>query len=66
MDIRQVVEDLTPRLRGWGNYFRTGNAPLRFQQVDRYVNQRLVRLLPSVRGWRSRPFSLHEWPRRAS
>jgi group II intron reverse transcriptase/maturase len=60
-DIRQVVADLNPRLRGWGNYFRTGNASLKFQQVDRYVNQRLVRLLPSVRDWRRRPFSLHEW-----
>ena len=45
-DIRQVVDVLNPSLRGWGNYFRTGNASWKFQQVDRYVNQRLVRLLP--------------------
>ena len=61
-DIRQVVEILNPRLRGWGNYFRTGNASWRFQQVDRYVNQRLVRLLPHVRGWLRRPFILRDWP----
>jgi RNA-directed DNA polymerase len=60
-DIRQVVEVLNPVLRGWGNYFRTGNASWKFQQVDRYVNQRLVRLLRHVRGWRRRPFSLREW-----
>ena len=60
-DIRQVVEVLNPVLRGWGNYFRTGNASLKFQQVDRYVNQRLVRLLRHVRGWRRRPFSLRDW-----
>jgi len=60
-DIRQVVEVLNPVLRGWGNYFRTGNASWKFQQVDRYVNERLVRLLRHVRGWRRRPFSLHEW-----
>ena len=30
-------------------------------QVDRYVNERLVRLLRHVRGWRRRPFSLREW-----
>jgi RNA-directed DNA polymerase len=60
-DIRQVVEVLNPVLRGWGNYFRTGNASLKFQQVDRYVNQRLVRLLRHVRGWRRRPYSLREW-----
>ena len=60
-DIRQVVEVLNPTLRGWGNYFRTGNASWKFQQVDRYVNQRLVRLLPRVRDWRRRPFDLREW-----
>jgi RNA-directed DNA polymerase len=61
-DIREVVKILNPVLRGWGNYFRTGNASWKFQQVDRYVNQRLVRLLRHVRGWRRRPFSLWEWP----
>jgi group II intron reverse transcriptase/maturase len=60
-DIRQVVEVLNPTLRGWGNYHRTGNASLKFQQVDRYVNQRLVRLLPSKRDRRRRPFQLREW-----
>lgn len=60
-DIREVVEVLNPRLRGWGNYFRTGNASWKFQQVDRYVNQRLVRLLPHVRDWRRRPFISREW-----
>jgi group II intron reverse transcriptase/maturase len=60
-DIRQVVDVLNPRLRGWGNYFRTGNASLKFQEVDRYVNQRLVRLLPHVRDWRRRPFETREW-----
>ena len=53
-DIRQVVDVLNPVLRGWGNYFRTGNASWKFQQVDLYVNQRLVRLLRHVRGWRRR------------
>ena len=60
-DIRQVVGVLNPRLRGWGNYFCTGNASLKSQQVDRYVNQRLVRLLPHVRDWQRRPFHLREW-----
>jgi group II intron reverse transcriptase/maturase len=60
-DIRQVIEVLNPVLRGWGTYFRTGNASLKFQQVDRYVNQRLVRLLRHVRGWRRRPFTLRDW-----
>jgi RNA-directed DNA polymerase len=60
-DIREVIEVLNPVLRGWGNYFCTGNASLKFQQVDRYVNRRLVRLLPRVRDWRRRPFQMQEW-----
>ena len=60
-DIREVVDVLNPVLRGWGNSFRTGNASWKFQQVDRYVNQRLVRLLRQVRGGRRRPFSLRDW-----
>jgi group II intron reverse transcriptase/maturase len=60
-DIREVIRDLNPVLRGWGAYFRTGNASRKFQQVDRYVNQRLVRLLASRRGFRRRPFQLKEW-----
>lgn len=60
-DIREVVAVLNPVLRGWGNYFRTGNASLKFQQVDRYAVQRLVRLLPRARGWQRRPFALRDW-----
>jgi RNA-directed DNA polymerase len=60
-DIRDVIKVLNPVLQGWGNYFRTGNASLKFQQVDRYVNERLVRLLRHVCDWRRRPFRLREW-----
>lgn len=63
-DIREVIRDLNPLLRGWGNYFRTGNASQKFQQIDRYVAERLVRLLASRRhrNWKRRPFRLREWP----
>ena len=63
-DIREVIRDLNPVLRGWGGYFCTGNASLKFQQVDRYVNQRLVRLVrrPGSRPNGRRPFILREWP----
>jgi len=60
-DIRRVIDLLNPVLRGWGNYFRTGNASWKFQEVDRYVNERLVRLLRHVGSWRRRPFSLQTW-----
>jgi RNA-directed DNA polymerase len=60
-DIREVILELNPVLRGWGNYFRTGNASRQFQQVDRYVTQRLTRLVGSRRGWQHRPFHVSEW-----
>ncbi len=44
-DIREVIEDLNPILRGWCNYFRTGNAARKFIQIDGYVRRRLVKLL---------------------
>jgi RNA-directed DNA polymerase len=44
-DIQVVIDELNPILRGWGNYFRTGNATYRFIQVDRYVAWRLKRML---------------------
>ena len=61
-DIREVIRDLNPVLRGWGNYFRTGNASDKFQQVDRYVNQRLARLMSARQRKVRRPFALREWP----
>ena len=62
-DLREVVGDLNPVLRGWGNYFRTGNASLKFQQVDRYVNQRIVRLMDRRHHRVSaRPFVDRNWP----
>ncbi len=63
-DIREVIQDLNPVLRGWGNYFRTGNASLKFQKVDRYVNHRLVRLMDRLRRRRDsrRPFTDRNWP----
>ena len=49
-DVRLVIEDLNPILRGWGNYFRTGNAATKFTQVDDYVVFRLKRLMVKKRG----------------
>jgi RNA-directed DNA polymerase len=48
--IEVVIEQLNPILRGWGNYFRTGNAAIKFGQVDHYVGRRLFRLLVKKRG----------------
>ena len=49
-DVRTVIEELNPILRGWGNYFRTGNAAIKFGQVDDYVVRKLRTLLIKKRG----------------
>jgi len=51
-DVKQIIAALNPVLRGWGNYFRTGNADGKFNQVDNYVHQRLVRWLIRRSGQR--------------
>jgi group II intron reverse transcriptase/maturase len=44
-DLRTVIADVNAVVRGWGQYFRTGNAAARFLQLDRYVEERLRGLL---------------------
>lgn len=61
-DIRDVIAVLNPVLRGWGNYFCTGNASKHFNALDRFVTSRLVRLVGQRRGWKHRPFFHRDWP----
>lgn len=42
-DVKQIIAELTPVLRGWGNYFRTGNAHREFPKLDSYVVLRMRR-----------------------
>jgi len=51
-DVKQVIAKLNPVLRGWGNYFRTGNADRKFNQVDTYVYERLTRWMARRAGQR--------------
>lgn len=60
-DIRVVIEDLNPILRGWGNYFRTGNSARKFNQADRYARERLRRLLLRRYGRNLRPGTAGTW-----
>ena len=60
-DIRDVIAALNPILRGWGNYFRTGNAADKFRQIDDYVVQRLLRLLIKKRGRNLRARQVDQW-----
>jgi group II intron reverse transcriptase/maturase len=62
-DLREVIADLNPVLRGWGNYFRTGNAADRFIQLDSYVWQRLRSLRVKRKGRNLRPGEAARWTR---
>jgi RNA-directed DNA polymerase len=62
-DIREVIAALNPVLRGWGNYFATGNAAIKFVQIDGYVWRRLVRLLVKRKGRNLRAEQVEQWTR---
>ena len=49
-DLRVVIADLDPVLRGWGQYFRTGNAANHFTDLDQYVERPTPWAAPQARG----------------
>jgi RNA-directed DNA polymerase len=63
MELKAVIERLNLFLRGWGNYFRTGNATNKFVQMDRHVAWRLRRLLIKKRGRNLRAGQADRWTR---
>ena len=62
-DLRDVITRLNPVLRGWGNYFRTGNAARKFIQIDDYVRQRLRSLRLARKGRNLQPGEAAGWTR---
>lgn len=40
-DVRVLIADVNPVVRGWGTYFQSGNAARMFKQIDRYAVDRL-------------------------
>jgi group II intron reverse transcriptase/maturase len=62
-DLRDVIADLNPVLRGWGQYFRTGNAARCFNVIDSYVWRRLVDLRVHRTGRHLRPGEWDRWTR---
>jgi group II intron reverse transcriptase/maturase len=63
VDTRDVIASLNPVLRGWGEYFRTGNAAKRFNQLDTYVWRRLRSLRVKRKGRHLRPREAKRWDR---
>ena len=62
-DLKETIASLSLFLRGWGNYFRTGNAAGKFVEMDRYVAWRLRRLLIKKRGRNLRAGQADRWTR---
>ena len=61
-----MIADLNPLLRGWGNYFRTGNAAVKFRQADGYVVWRLRTLMVRKRGRNLHAGQAEAWTRTGS
>jgi RNA-directed DNA polymerase len=62
-DLRAIIGELNPVLRGWGSYFATGNAARKFLVVDNYVVDRLRALLHRRKGRNLRAGESLEWRR---
>ncbi len=62
-DMRMVIADLNPVLRGWGSYFRTGTAARQFEGLDSYVVGRLRQLRLARKGRHLRAVESRDWTR---
>jgi RNA-directed DNA polymerase len=62
-DVRGVIAELNPVLRGWGQYFRSGNAANQFLDVDDYVARRLKGLRLKRAGRNLRAGQAQRWDR---
>jgi len=57
--VRSLVAELNRVLRGWGAYFRVGNAGQTFRQLDQYVRERLSLFLQKKAGRSGRRWKVH-------
>jgi RNA-directed DNA polymerase len=62
-DLREVIAPINAVLRGWGGYFRTGNADAKFNQLDTYVYRRLRSLRVKRAGSKLRAGQAERWTR---
>ena len=60
-DVRVLIQKLNPILRGWGNYFRSGNAGEKLNQLDSYVWRRLQRFMVRRQGRHLKPAQWRAW-----
>jgi len=62
-DVHEIVNVVNPVLRGWGNYFRTGNAAQKFTQLDTHVWRRLHAFIVKRKGRNLRAGEARLWNR---
>jgi len=60
--VKEIIASINPVLRGWGIYFRTGNADRKFNSIDGYVYRCLIRWMQR-RGGQRRRYRWDAWPR---
>ena len=60
-DVRVSIRVLNPLLRGWGGYFRTGNAEVRFKRMDSHVHRRLRRFMSRRKGRQVKAGEAEPW-----
>ena len=63
VDLRTLIADLNPVLRGWSAYFRTGNAARQFLRLDDFVAHRLQSLRCKSKGRDLMPGASAGWTR---
>jgi RNA-directed DNA polymerase len=62
-DLRSVISQLNSVLRGWGQYFQSGNAARQFISVDGYVVRRLRSLRIKRAGRNLKAGKAQQWTR---
>ncbi len=48
--VQRIIELMNPIIRGWANYFRTGNSGRCFKNVRRWIENKVRRHLAKARG----------------
>lgn len=61
VSLHQMIEDLNPVLRGWGNYFALGDVVSLFEDLDAWIQ---MRLRSKVRGSKAQQVSNAIMPNR--
>ncbi|MFC1503991.1 group II intron reverse transcriptase/maturase [Spirochaetota bacterium] len=59
--VEEVIKKLNPVLRGWANYFKTGNSDDKYNAIDSYTWQRIVKWQRRRGGQRTR-YQVRRWP----